>query len=87
MQAIHVLLLNERASLQEEIDDLEKLKTGWCNLKETFDTMIANIKERVRELKAHLSKVIVSTSTTGRSHFRLLQLSGHQFRIPLGKSV
>lgn len=56
MQAIRVLLLNEKASFQEKIDSLEKLKAGCCNLKETLDTMIANIKDRVRELQAPSAK-------------------------------
>ena len=50
-QTIRVLLLNEKASLQEKIDALQKLKAGCCNVKETLDIMIASIEERIRELQ------------------------------------
>lgn len=46
-----MLLLNEKESLQEKIDALEKLKAGCCNIKETLGIMIVNIEERVRELQ------------------------------------
>lgn len=51
MQTMRVLLLKEKASLQEKIDALEKLKTGCYNLKKTLTTIIFNIDERVRELQ------------------------------------
>lgn len=49
---MQVLLLNEEASLKDRIDALEKLKAGCCSLKESVETMITNLEERVRELKA-----------------------------------
>lgn len=48
---MRVLLSTEKASLQEGIDTLEKLKAGCCNVKETFDTMIVNVEERIRKLQ------------------------------------
>jgi hypothetical protein len=53
---MRVLLLNEKASLQEGIDILEKLKAVCCNAKETFDIMIVNIEERIRELQDLFTK-------------------------------
>jgi hypothetical protein len=46
-----VLLSTQKASFQKGIDALEKLKAGCCNVKETFDIMIVNIEERIRELQ------------------------------------
>jgi len=51
-----VLLSTEKASLQEGIDALEKLKAGCCNVKETFDIIIVNIEERIRELQYSFTK-------------------------------
>jgi primosomal protein N'' len=46
-----VLLSTEKASLQKKLNALEKLEARCCNAKETFDTMVVNIDERIRELQ------------------------------------
>ena len=43
--------MNEKASLQEKINALQKLKAGCCNIKETLDIMMANVEERIIELQ------------------------------------
>lgn len=51
-----MLLLNEKASLLEGIDALEKQKAVCYNLKETLDIMMVNIEERIRELQDLFTK-------------------------------
>jgi len=51
-----VLLLGEKASVKEKTDASEELKAGCCDIEETLDILIVNIKERIRELQNSLTK-------------------------------
>ena len=51
MQAVKLLLLNEKAGKDEKIEALKKLKDGCHQLKEALNTMIENIEKRIDDLQ------------------------------------
>ena len=50
LQAIRVLLLDEKATSQEKIESLRRLEKELKQLDKTIKTMIANINDRIKEL-------------------------------------
>lgn len=52
MQAVKLLLLNDKAGKDEKIEALEKLKDGCCQLKEALGIMIENIEKRIDDLQS-----------------------------------
>jgi DNA-binding PadR family transcriptional regulator len=55
--AIKVLVLKEKATLREKIEALEKLKQGLQRLTEACNTAVANIEERIKELKKEINEL------------------------------